>query len=50
MKPVLIHDAPENLEDEDLLQMVNAGLIKIVFVDNYLANFWARVLPHLTIS
>ncbi len=49
LKPVVIHDTPENLEDEDLLQMVNAGLIKIVVVDNYMANFWAKVLPHLDV-
>jgi membrane-bound lytic murein transglycosylase MltF len=49
LKPVVIHDTPENLEDEDLLQMVNAGLMKIIVVDNYLANFWGRVLPDLAI-
>ena len=32
--------APEELEDEDLLEMVNAGLVKITVVDNYLAEFW----------
>ena len=40
--------APETLEDEDLLEMVNAGLVKIVVVDNYLASFWRQVLPNIT--
>jgi membrane-bound lytic murein transglycosylase MltF len=47
--PVSIRAAPENLEDEDLLEMVNAGLISIVIVDDYLADFWKQVLPNLTV-
>ena len=37
--------APEKLEDEDLLEMLNAGLIKLVVVDNHKAEFWARSFP-----
>jgi membrane-bound lytic murein transglycosylase MltF len=47
--PVAVQAAPENLEDEDLLEMVNAGLIKITVVDNYLAEFWKQVLTDLTV-
>src|SRR5690606_28993976 len=43
--PVAVQAAPENLEDEDLLEMVNAGLIQITVVDNYLAEFWQQVFP-----
>ena len=39
--------APENLEDEDLLEMTNAGLVQYVVVDDFLARFWANVLPGL---
>jgi membrane-bound lytic murein transglycosylase MltF len=49
LAPVTLQEAPENLEDEDLLEMVNAGLIKIIVVDNYLAQFWAKIFPHLKI-
>jgi len=35
--PVKIEAAPENLEDDDLLEMVNAGLVPGTVVDNYLA-------------
>jgi membrane-bound lytic murein transglycosylase MltF len=45
--PVSIQPAPENLEDEDLLEMVNAGLIKVTVVDDYMAAFWKGVLPNL---
>ena len=37
--------APETLEDEDLLEMTNAGLVQYVVVDDFLARFWASVLP-----
>ena len=47
--PVAIQAAPENLEDDDLLEMVNAGLIPAIVVDDYLANFWKKVFPNLTV-
>lgn len=47
--PVAVRAAPENLEDEDLLEMANAGLIRITVVDNYLAGFWKQVFPELTV-
>jgi len=45
--PVTIVPAPEELEDEDLLEMANAGLVKILVVDNHKAWFWQRVWPKL---
>ena len=47
--PVVIETAPENLEDDDLLEMVNAGLIPAVVVDDYLAKFWQKVFPALVL-
>jgi membrane-bound lytic murein transglycosylase MltF len=47
--PVDIRTLPENLEDDDVLEMVNAGLIKVTVVDDYLANFWKSVFKQLTI-
>ena len=35
--------APEELEDEDLLEMVNAGLVAFIVADKYKAKFWAQV-------
>ena len=29
--------------------MVNAGLVKITVVDNYVAEFWKQVLPGLVL-
>jgi membrane-bound lytic murein transglycosylase MltF len=46
--PVKVRLAPENLEDEDVLEMVNAGLVKMTIVEDYLANFWKQIFTKLT--
>ena len=46
---VVIADAPEVLEDEDVLEMVNAGLAPITVVDDYMAEFWSTVFTSLTV-
>jgi membrane-bound lytic murein transglycosylase MltF len=45
--PVVIRDANETLEDEDILEMVNAGLYGVTVVDDYLATFWAEIFPEI---
>ena len=45
-----IREAPENLEDDDLLEMVSAGLIPATVTDDYLAQFWKRIFPGLVLS
>jgi len=47
LKPVVIVPAPEEFEDEDLLEMAAAGLVKVIVVDNHKAWFWQRVIPSL---
>ena len=44
---VTITPAPEEFEDEDLLEMANAGLVDTLIVDNHKAWFWQRVWPQL---
>jgi membrane-bound lytic murein transglycosylase MltF len=41
--------APEKLEDEDLLEMLNAGLIKLVVVDSHKAAFWRQIFPKIVL-
>jgi membrane-bound lytic murein transglycosylase MltF len=48
-KDVLLKAAPETLEDEDLLEMVNAGLVKTIVVDSHMAAFWKQVFPKLVL-
>jgi membrane-bound lytic murein transglycosylase MltF len=47
--PILVKAADRNLTDEDLLEMVNAGLIPATVTLDMRANFWAKVLPRLTV-
>jgi membrane-bound lytic murein transglycosylase MltF len=48
-KPVVPKLAPENLEDEDILEMLNAGLIKVVVVDDHIASFWKQIFPKIVL-
>jgi membrane-bound lytic murein transglycosylase MltF len=45
--PARLVPAPEELEDEDLLEMAAAGLVDALVVDNHKAWFWQRVWPTL---
>jgi membrane-bound lytic murein transglycosylase MltF len=47
--PIKIISADENLEDDDLLDMVNAGLIPITLVDTHIAEFWVQLLSDLKV-
>ncbi len=46
---VIIKPAPEALEDEDLIEMVNAGLIPLIVVDKHKADFWKQVFPRIKV-
>jgi membrane-bound lytic murein transglycosylase MltF len=47
--PILVRAADKNLTDEDLLEMVNAGLIPATVTFTQRAEFWSKVFPHLTV-
>jgi membrane-bound lytic murein transglycosylase MltF len=47
--PIKIIAADEYLESEDLLEMVNAGLIKATVVDRYLATIWKPLYTDMKI-
>jgi membrane-bound lytic murein transglycosylase MltF len=42
--------ADEQLEDEDLLEMVNAGAIPAIVVDQHIAEPWAKLLPNVVLA
>ena len=46
-KPFRLRPADKNLGDEDLLEMVNAGLIPATVTRSIRAEFWAKVYDHL---
>jgi membrane-bound lytic murein transglycosylase MltF len=44
-EPARLVLVPDALEDEDLMEMLNAGVIKVIVVDDWKARMWAQVLP-----
>jgi len=49
LKEITLIPADENLEDEDLLEMVNAELLPFAIVDSYKARLWAKIFPNLRV-
>ena len=49
LPPLRVKPAPEGLEDEDILEMVSAGLVPFAVLDSHKAEFWAEVLPNLVL-
>lgn len=47
--PVKIHTMPGSLEDDDLIEMVNAGLLPWAVVDDYKPQLWEGVFTNLTV-
>jgi membrane-bound lytic murein transglycosylase MltF len=41
--------APGHLETEDLIEMVNAGIIRYTIADHHLAEAWDRILPDIAV-
>ena len=48
-RPVDLVLVPDALEDEDMMEMVNAGVMQAIVVDDWKARMWAQVLPKLTV-
>jgi membrane-bound lytic murein transglycosylase MltF len=40
---------PDGLEDEDLMEMLDAGVIELEVVDDWKAHMWAQVLPKVKV-
>jgi membrane-bound lytic murein transglycosylase MltF len=38
---------PDELEDEDMMEMVAAGLLRLIVVDDWKAKLWAEILPNI---
>lgn len=50
LEPIKINAADEWLESEDLLEMVDAGLIQATVVDRYLAEIWQPLFTEIEIN
>jgi len=40
---------PESLEDEDMMEMLNTGLLDVMVADDWKARMWAQVLPKIKV-
>lgn len=49
LAPITVKAADENLESEDLLEMVNAGLIPATVVDLYIARAWSALYQQMQV-
>ncbi|HET9155041.1 MAG TPA: lytic transglycosylase F [Myxococcaceae bacterium] len=47
--PVKIEYLPEELEDEDAMEMLQAGAVELTVVDRWKARIWASVLPGIRV-
>lgn len=47
--PAIIREADQNLQDEDILDMVNAGLVGVTIMDDLIAAFWAKVYDGIAV-
>jgi len=41
---------PDALEDEDMMEMLNGGLLEAIVVDEWKARMWAQVLPKIKVN
>lgn len=46
-KPAIIAEADDNLEDEDLLEMLNADLIEYMVIDSHKGELWAQIFDNI---
>ena len=49
LAPAELRLVPDALEDEDMMEMANAGLIDVLVVDDWKARMWAQVLPEIAV-
>lgn len=50
-KPLVkIKIVSEDLEDEDLMEMLNAGIISTIVVDDWKAKMWSPILPNIRLN
>lgn len=47
--PVYIVESDAYLATEDILELVNAGIVEVTVADNHMAELWANVLPDIVV-
>ena len=49
LEPIRIEAADARLRSEDILELVNAGVVSYTVVDDYKAALWSKVLPEIRV-
>jgi membrane-bound lytic murein transglycosylase MltF len=49
LPPVYVVESDPYLATEDILELVNAGIVKVTVADGHIARLWANVLPDITV-
>jgi membrane-bound lytic murein transglycosylase MltF len=49
LKPVAVRELDPTIENDEALEMVNAGVIPATIADRYVARLWAPILPELRV-
>jgi len=49
LAPVRIIKADDNVTSEDILEMLNAGIINLSVIESHLAELWSDILPNLKV-
>ena len=47
--PIEVIEAESGLESEDILELVNAGIVDYTVVDSHRARLWAQVMPNIDV-
>ncbi|MEN8143167.1 MAG: transporter substrate-binding domain-containing protein, partial [Thermodesulfobacteriota bacterium] len=50
LKPIDVQTVDSHLSGEDILEMVNAGVIGMTVIDDYKARLWSQVLPDIRVQ
>jgi membrane-bound lytic murein transglycosylase MltF len=49
LKPAIVRELDPTIENDEALEMVNAGVIPATVADRYVARLWAPILPELRV-
>ncbi len=49
MAPIFIVEADANLLSEDIIELVNAGVVDMTIIDDFKANLWAQIFPNVVV-
>ena len=47
--PIKFEFVPDALEDEDMMEMLDAGLLSLIVVDDWKAKMWSQILPNIKV-